>query len=768
MDEINYDIMRYELDSNGYISNVYFGCASGTCAGYQGTIPSGYDSLEDWAENANIKAYKIVNGNLVYDAQRDAELQAQYEVEAERNANASVGYVNDKINQISSLYDNNLKKTTTDLRIDDASEYSIPEIVIEAKDIDLTELEYKNGGVTISNLTPNSVDVKSDTTSTYTTGRFVLNLPVGEYELNAIATWEDDTYSGGFGALLNVSVYNKGTSTRVSWQEVNWKNDTKGDKKTKTITITDNDLYDYILQFYPVSNVASQGRIVNFSDIHLKQTKFDDGIKLQVSNSNLLTNAGKEETINGLTFVPNEDGTVYVSGTATADVEYIVAGSMENTTPLFMIDTVHSMHTEFDDQWVTVDITMDGSGSGGTLKGRIYSYDGTDRELVAEQWNELTENKYITCATLYFTSGVTIDATLGLTVRKQDDTSSYVQGKSRGVIDIGISELGIDEKIVISGGYVKLVDDEGNEDIIKTILPLMSYAEEEDGYDYTMIQCSEDLKITTTYYSNLKMGGFNITTNGFEIEIKSNYDYTEEDYEKLNNYLLDVETLTDEEMVKYDISGDGKVLSNDSLLMRYMLDYGITTYQGVKFKINNGEMANMFEFLTIKDGNDNTLTKLGLRGITTNGLTVNGNTTAQNIDAENIETDALSVGDVDILNALFYKKGDTFAPPRAIAVGGYITSSAKAILFSIPVPKSMVKVADSITLNALKLTIRHTNGGYVMNATDVLADSTITPNCYKISDNMIMVNITKSSAYSGATNNTPLAVSVDKISIEFN
>lgn len=998
MDEINYDIMRYELDSNGYISNIYFGCASGTCAGYQGAIPSGYDSLEDWAENANIKAYKIVNGNLVYDAQRDAELQTQYEVEAQRNANASVGYVNDKINQISSLYDNNLKKTTTDLRIDDASEYLIPEIIIEGKGdlktatntiedarkdkvvsievegksyqetstqsaniLDLTKLDYSDSnlvGFTINDLKPNEIKFTIDANNNWRFVKIPLNIKEnGKYTCTFQASEDCGTNIDSYGRIygyIGINEFVKGTTT------INKKNEDGNLGQSKNMYYVnfdvDTELYDYYLYFYPTCattttetitfhwenlgilkggdtynhnyvdftpnspspdypkeiktvkgvennleitshsqsefdgeliqgsfngignntrcfnknniileegeyilindldiekykfgifispnsfptnetnwlldtgwlqtneytfevgkagyfgiNLASANGIdvidpsmfknnkimlvntnnlsqVNFNlngeelcsigDVkdelviesnrtkkikrigkvvldgsekweynstynyfrcpsyvysalpnnktserlcsHFKvigswtnfrdnttansiyidatgykfsvrntdftvveefkqwlsennvtvyyvletpiehtlnyeilelhegynnittndelkpdvdvtyisqKTTFEEPIKLQISNSNLLTNTGKEETINGLTFVPNEDGTVYVSGTATADVEYIVAGSMENTTPLFMLDAVHSMHTEFDDQWVTVDITMDGSGSGGTLKGRIYSYDGTDRELVAEQWNELTENKYITCATLYFTSGVTIDATLGLTVRKQDDTSSYVQGKSRGVIDIDVSELGIDEKIVISGGYVKLVDDEGNEDIIKTILPLMTYAEEEDGYDYTMIQCNEDLNITTTYYSNLKIGGFNVTSDGFTTEIFANYDYTEEDYEKLNNYLLDLGTLTDEEKIKYDLSGDGKIMSNDSMMMRYLIDNGITTTNSLKFVINNKEQLNKYNFISIINGNDEVLTNIGSKGITTNKLTVGG------------------------------------------------------------------------------------------------------------------------------------------------
>lgn len=73
--------MFYILDDLGYIedtSSHYIEKDEKTCTEYTGTIPEGYDSLDDWVLNANIRAYKIVGGNLTYDADRDAELQEEY------------------------------------------------------------------------------------------------------------------------------------------------------------------------------------------------------------------------------------------------------------------------------------------------------------------------------------------------------------------------------------------------------------------------------------------------------------------------------------------------------------------------------------------------------------------------------------------------------------------------------------------------------------------------------------------------------------------
>lgn len=77
--------MRYILDNEGWIEEVSFGgeiiCNNNSCTEYTGSVPSGYVSLQDWFDNANIRAYKIESGELVYDSDRDSELQELWETE---------------------------------------------------------------------------------------------------------------------------------------------------------------------------------------------------------------------------------------------------------------------------------------------------------------------------------------------------------------------------------------------------------------------------------------------------------------------------------------------------------------------------------------------------------------------------------------------------------------------------------------------------------------------------------------------------------------
>ena len=83
--------MRYILNSSGYICNISFGadiyCDSGNCTGYTGEVPADYSTLEEWhdGEIDKLNAWKIVDGNLVFDPNKYEELQAILKEEEENN-----------------------------------------------------------------------------------------------------------------------------------------------------------------------------------------------------------------------------------------------------------------------------------------------------------------------------------------------------------------------------------------------------------------------------------------------------------------------------------------------------------------------------------------------------------------------------------------------------------------------------------------------------------------------------------------------------------
>jgi len=71
--------MRYILNDSSYIETISFNyqveCNNKSCIEYTGEVPTGYESLAEWSELANINAYKIVDGNLTFDSEEDTRLQ---------------------------------------------------------------------------------------------------------------------------------------------------------------------------------------------------------------------------------------------------------------------------------------------------------------------------------------------------------------------------------------------------------------------------------------------------------------------------------------------------------------------------------------------------------------------------------------------------------------------------------------------------------------------------------------------------------------------
>lgn len=82
----DYHKLRYILDKGGYVCHASFGglivCDFGECTEYNGEVPDGYETLEEWYDEQifekKLNAWKIVDGNLVFDEIKNNELQEQY------------------------------------------------------------------------------------------------------------------------------------------------------------------------------------------------------------------------------------------------------------------------------------------------------------------------------------------------------------------------------------------------------------------------------------------------------------------------------------------------------------------------------------------------------------------------------------------------------------------------------------------------------------------------------------------------------------------
>ena len=112
------------------------------------------------------------------------------------------------------------------------------------------------------------------------------------------------------------------------------------------------------------------------------------------------------------------------------------------------------------------------------------------------------------------------------------------------------------------------------------------------------------------------------------------------------------------------------------------------------------------------------------------------------------------IGDDEI----YYRDNDTLSITTYTDLNGFITSSTTSVSFSFYTPKSLANIS-SVTVTAFKGTLRGISG-YLDSKTsayDWFADSAYTVTATKISDNMLRIVCTKSSAFTNVTNNTPVS-----------
>ena len=108
------------------------------------------------------------------------------------------------------------------------------------------------------------------------------------------------------------------------------------------------------------------------------------------------------------------------------------------------------------------------------------------------------------------------------------------------------------------------------------------------------------------------IGGFKLSSNNLLANIKNPYTFTEEDRQKLINYLMGKGTLTDTEKEKYDINGDQKLSSADTLIMKKLID-GTEPSSGT-LEINT---TSTYKSLILRNAYGDILTSIGMRSIVT-------------------------------------------------------------------------------------------------------------------------------------------------------
>lgn len=115
----------------------------------------------------------------------------------------------------------------------------------------------------------------------------------------------------------------------------------------------------------------------------------------------------------------------------------------------------------------------------------------------------------------------------------------------------------------------------------------------------------------------------------------------------------------------------------------------------------------------------------------------------------------------EFIDEIFYKSGDEIelGANGGYIINGFLSNSSQDVFFVVPVPKRLDNIT-SLTLDNLNVRIRGI-GGYLNNQSNYVEYTTTAGYSFGIgiaSDNAIRIGMSKSSAFSNATNNTPVSI----------
>lgn len=175
---------RYILDSDGYICHGSFGglivCNLGECTEYNGEIPNGYSTIEEWfsVEIDKLNAWKIIENNLVFDENKYNELQIKYQKELEENEYATKGWVRKQGNKTESIVIDELSNEiegSSLILLNDSGNYPIDKIDIECEDETISNIKVISSNKNLLGITNVSEEINGINITVNNDGSIKLN-----------------------------------------------------------------------------------------------------------------------------------------------------------------------------------------------------------------------------------------------------------------------------------------------------------------------------------------------------------------------------------------------------------------------------------------------------------------------------------------------------------------------------------------------------------------------------------------------------------------
>jgi len=396
MEEINIKNLRYEIDSENYLTKASFGCMLGDCQEYTGEVPDGYETMQEWyKKNCEcVKSWKIVDGNLVYDASRDYKLKIIYDQQNNENSHVTrkeLGISStEEINPYTDLFPSHqssggyiVSVNETFNRVGNLPTEEVNLSLHKEQDLDLIELEFIGNNFlpnTATSSTNNGIDYTQNKDKTIkisgtATDRSTLNLAGTDTSVRNILTFKGNhnVYDDGgnivsrptnyllFGLADGVSLefykYDGSDRTLVGTYRggvISFEEDTNITQvvlvvdKGITIDTTIKPMLQLVGLEYPILPMKKYT-----GDDEKKGQYYVDGVSTQETRSgkNLLPISATTTTTNGVKFTVNSDGSVHISGTSTARTLF----NINVTKPITLKNnTSYTLSKKGDSQYVEV------------------------------------------------------------------------------------------------------------------------------------------------------------------------------------------------------------------------------------------------------------------------------------------------------------------------------------------------------------------------------------------------------------------------------
>lgn len=587
--------MRYILDNEGYIYHVSFGgyimCDLGECTEYNGEIPDGYETLNEWhdGELERLNAWKIVDGNLVFDASKAAEIQERCEQQEKDNSYVTHKEIEafrvEQDENLKELYDEKSLETTHLNRlntVNNSSNMQVEKIEIRTTDgggqsesiklffttanmlpNDLTSCS--NGGISftqnedksisISGTSTDDVEVSLASTPTNTESIFYF-LEGVNYLLNGLTTGVSVKfydYDGTDRTLIGE--YTDGSI--ITWEE---------DKKVTQITLNIPNGTTINETIYPMLQDVDQLQIDSGEVTPYEAYK---GNSLKVNwDGNLISFVSGSKII-----IENGEATLY-SNYSVAEGEILEPDE----------EGLGTLYFDFpDDLYERLPRTDTTIVQFGTVLPRIYAL---DKKIYLEH-----------------------------------DGDTYTLYDNENDINLTSIEIGLQRWYEITSldydisDYINLVAPELRQTYFLDFVTMPK-----TYYRTTNIYSDENVLTRITYRNidkintqKIKIGTFVITDEGLTSEIAPPADYTQEDITKASNYSIDISGITEEEFEKYDLNKDGKISVADVSYMYSLMQAKATTTEPALLEINS---KNPLKTLLIQDNEGNEVVNINLTSAT--------------------------------------------------------------------------------------------------------------------------------------------------------